>query len=123
MVGVVHAVPAPAGERARWTGTAPKVLRRLSVVVALTRLILAGWPQAASAQISPATTADLSAPVNRDSGSSQAGTAGFVLIGGWMLGSGVLLWRGRRRLAQRAALNSPDKRPAADAEPGTATQP
>ena len=120
---MVHAVPDRAGERARWTGTAPKVLRRLSVVVAFTLLILAGWPQAASAQISPATTADLSAPVNRDSGSNPAGTAGLVLIGGWMLGSGVLLWQGRRRLTQRAARNSPDNRRAADAEPETATHP
>lgn len=98
------------------------MLRRLAVVGACALLILAAPPPAAGAQIAPSTTTDVSVAVNRDSGSNQAGAAGLVLIGSWILGSGVLLWRGRRRLAQRTARSSPDDRPATDAE-RTATHP
>ena len=77
-------------------------------------MILGSWPQTARAQSSRAATTDASA--QRDTGSNQAGTAGLVLIGGWMLGSGILLWRGRRRLAQRAPSSSPDGASTTEAE-------
>ena len=76
-------------------------------------MILGSWPQTARTQSSRAATTEASA--QRDTGSNQAGTAGLVLIGGWMLGSGILLWRGRR-LAQRAPTSSPDGASTTEAE-------
>jgi len=36
------------------------------------------------------------------------GAVGFVLIGGWIVLGGALLWRGQRRLAAQRSLPAPD---------------